>query len=390
MDKDDHAFEVYLARGSNLSQRYRAEALEKPSAAMDSDILKASRRSPVYLPEVTVRPWYKRWQVPISIAAVFFFGIGVTWRTVMQEAKLSQPALIVKEPDYAPAKPASAPAEETKATAAPPPSPAAAPAVIMDGTMSPAPAEEKAKALPDLRRAEPANSAPPEMDKLREPAAPKAQSLPAPPVMEKEKARPIPPLPEAAPSKPAGDVAAESKAGSASSGSALKKSAPDVLMEQRDAAPGLGNSNENNAARDAAPGPSKQESARKQDDAPQQAMELTKPAPKSVAPPALELPTPKVRDDATPKAGDGPRLPEGHRPVVDGKTYRSREAAPAPAAKKEPDAAAPIVVEDQTEAPELWLKRIAELRRAGKADEADAQLKRLRERYPDFPITNDK
>ena len=35
-DPEDLAFDVYLARGSNLSQRYRIEATDKPGAALDS------------------------------------------------------------------------------------------------------------------------------------------------------------------------------------------------------------------------------------------------------------------------------------------------------------------------------------------------------------------
>jgi len=39
--------------------------------------------------------------------------------------------------------------------------------------------------------------------------------------------------------------------------------------------------------------------------------------------------------------------------------------------------------------PDNWARRIAELRRAGRIAEADVELKRLRERYPDFKLPAD-
>lgn len=394
MNKDDNAFEVYLARGSNLSQRYRAEALEKPSPALDSEILTAARRTTMHLPEVVTRPWYKRWQVPLSIAAVFFFGIGVTLRTVMQEAKLSQPAPAAQEsgppptkPDTVPAKPAVAPPpprEESATGAVQAPTQPATPDVIMGGSMQPAPADAKAKAAPDLQGADLGKAAPRVTGKLYEEQATKPAPFPtAPPVEKDESARSTRPMPEAAPSRAAGDDAVENKAGRGSSAHSLKKESPGVLSERRESAPNLERSND-----DAAAVPAPPQSETKRDQAAPPAAEAEKP----VTPPASlepQLPTPSVRTDSKPQASEGPHLPEGHSPIVDGKTFRSRAASRAEPAK-ESDVSSGIIVEDQTEAPEVWLKRIAELRRAGKNEEADAQLKHLRERYPNFPVPEDK
>ena len=57
-----------------------------------------------------------------------------------------------------------------------------------------------------------------------------------------------------------------------------------------------------------------------------------------------------------------------------------RRAAPAPAPK-------PMQRSDKSlETPERELERIAELRKAGKHDEADKALVEFRKRYPDYKI----
>ncbi len=386
MDKDDHAFAVYLARGSNLSQRYRAEALEKPSQALDSEILTAARRTTMSLPELVVRPWYKRWQIPLSIAVVFFFGIGVTLRTVMQEAKLSKPASVPQENRVPPATPAVAsPHEQSAAGAVNGPAQPSVPDVIMGGGMASAPTDAIAKTAPDLQSADMPSAGPSVSDKLSAEQAAKPAPFPAAPPAEKDDSmRSARPMPEAARSKAAGEDAVESKAGSGPSGHSLKKESPGVLSDRREPAPSLGQSN------DAAAVPDAVLSMPKRDQAAPQAAEAEKRAtPPPAAAPQPELPSSTLRSDSKPQAIDAPRLPEGHRPIVDGKTFRSSEANPVPPAK-ESEATSSVVVEDQTEPPEVWLKRIAELRRMGKGDEADTQLKRLRGRYPDFPVPEDK
>ena len=41
------------------------------------------------------------------------------------------------------------------------------------------------------------------------------------------------------------------------------------------------------------------------------------------------------------------------------------------------------------QAPEQWLQSIAELRREGRHPEADESLKRFRERYPDYIMSDE-
>ena len=69
---------------------------------------------------------------------------------------------------------------------------------------------------------------------------------------------------------------------------------------------------------------------------------------------------------------------------------RAREPAPAAGARA-PEAARADrslgkVAEQSAEPPEKWLERIAELRKAGKHEEADKALEAFRKRYPDYKI----
>jgi len=59
----------------------------------------------------------------------------------------------------------------------------------------------------------------------------------------------------------------------------------------------------------------------------------------------------------------------------------AREAAPAPQGAARLDEARDF----EGSAP-LWLERIVKLRREGREAEADAELKRFRERYPDVQV----
>ena len=97
-DLEDRAFEVYLARGSNLSQRYRDEATDKPNAAVDSLILTASRRAKVSMAEMAVAPWHRRWRIPLAVAAVLVLAVGVALRTVLRENKLDAPPPVASAP----------------------------------------------------------------------------------------------------------------------------------------------------------------------------------------------------------------------------------------------------------------------------------------------------
>jgi hypothetical protein len=65
------------------------------------------------------------------------------------------------------------------------------------------------------------------------------------------------------------------------------------------------------------------------------------------------------------------------------------QGAAAPAARRdaaESSRARAMVAPFYEGDPDLWAKRIIEWRRAGQIAQADADLKRLRARYPDFKL----
>lgn len=349
----DRDFDVYLARASNLSQRYREVATDKPSQAIDSAILTASRRAPA--PVIAApQSWFKRWRVPMSIAAVMMLGVGITWRTVLEESKISSPPLAVPPP-----KPVR--------SAAPAASVDTAPKAASSASESAAGASSNAApaaTAPDLAKKKESRTIVEEVIIEKEPA----RIYPAPPpnLQQDKKAREMP-LPAPSIIAPRSNDASEKQAGSASSGidlGKLKAAAP----PQRD-----------DAALESAPKTAKKEA----DAAPRQREpEAIKPAEhESRAAPAMDAASPEARQ-AFP--GDGPRLPEGHRPVVDGKSYRGEKSqAESHAVKKESKTDA--LSDTVEESPEVWLRRVAELRRQGQRDEANAELERFRKRYPNYP-----
>ena len=95
-------------------------------------------------------------------------------------------------------------------------------------------------------------------------------------------------------------------------------------------------------------------------------------APSRAAPLARSLPAP-----AAAGAMAAPDIDSG-KPASS-----SMERATAPASQ---DAARLEVARDFEGSAPRWLERIVQLRRAGSDAEADAELKRFRERYPDVPV----
>ncbi len=360
---DDRAFDVYLARGSNLSQRYRDEATDKPSAATDSLILTASRRAKVSMAEMAVEPWYKRWRVPIAFAAVLVLGVGVTLRTVLQESKLAEPPPVapMPKPESTPAPAAESTDNNPAADAAPPPASA-----VMGGALS-----TPKDASSDNEIAKKKSSAQDEIVVEQEiPQAFPPSSAPIPP----EQAIPGRAVPEASTSAAPGNGTVESQSGRGSSGDVLDDVKPSPRQEQDTQAD---KSVAEVEKRDA------DVFARQRDQTPPKAAEEAEP------PAATPEPMPaETEANAKPlkELGTGPRLPQGHAPVVDGKTFRSNSAElKREAEEKSKQRAAAAVVDDATEAPESWLRRIAELRRVGRSEEAKAELERFRKRYPDYP-----
>ncbi len=358
MGKQD--FEVYLARGSNLSQRYRDEATEKPSQALDSTILTASRRTPVSTAITEPRSWFKRWRVPLSIAAVMLLSVGVTLRTVMEEAKLSVPSSGMGLPQPASA-PATAPAKPVENKGASEPA--------TDAAMSGAASSSSAQTPPlsaDKKSAESEG----------------VEERSAPPIVAQDNATAEVPLPAPDGPQPGAGLelpgssappthdALKSQAQSGSTGKDLSKGASAAIPERDDVA-----------------AESPVESAKRVGEslARPRAQALPNGA-ESEARPAPSVPgaAPPAPTQAFPM--EGPRLPEGNRPIVDGKTYRAeKDKAMREGAEKKDSTAAAAIVDKVEEAPEAWLRRVAELRRLGRSDAANAELARFRTRFPDYP-----
>ena len=68
---------------------------------------------------------------------------------------------------------------------------------------------------------------------------------------------------------------------------------------------------------------------------------------------------------------------------------RAAPAAPAPAAKPAPDGRAMGNIMARAQPPEKQLERIAELRRAGRHEEADRLLAEFRKRYPHYRVSEE-
>ncbi len=382
-DPEDLAFNVYLARGSNLSQRYRDEATDKPGAALDSLILTASRRAKVSMAEMAVAPWYQRWRVPLVVAAVLVLGVGVALRTVLQESKLGEP------PPVAPAAPAKsipapvAPAMESADGKVPAPS---QPTGEVTGDPLPTPKDGGAIANNDLRQEKSSESEeivaePEELPPFPAPPSPVPESAAGVTTTEPESNGPRPPRTGAA----VGNDALESQAGSGSPGIVLDSEKSEPRLEQ-DLQP-------EKSAGELEKGDDELVARRREQVSPESPKEAAPPA-ASPSPPGtpVEVDAPAAQSEPL---GDGPRLPQGHQPIVDGKTFRANSAelkrqAEAREKEEEKMRAAAITADDAAETPEPWLRRIAELRRLGRDDEAKAETEGFRKRYPDYPAPAEK
>ncbi|MDQ3261093.1 MAG: hypothetical protein M3Q00_09985 [Pseudomonadota bacterium] len=377
-DPEDLAFDVYLARGSNLSQRYRIEATDKPGAALDSLILTASRRAKVSMAEMAVAPWYQRWRAPLVVAAVLVLGVGVALRTVLQETKLGAP------PPVAPASPAKsipapvAPAMESADGKAPAPS---EPTGQLMGDPLPMPKDAGAITNNDLRQEKSSQSeeiivepeiAPP----VPAPPTPVPESAAGGTTTEPESNGPRTPRTGAA----MGKDALESQAGSGSPGVVLDHEKSETRLEQ-DTQP-------DKSAGELEKSDDELLAPRREQVSPESAEGAAPPA-ASASPPAMPVEADAPAAQSAP-LGAGPRLPQGNLPIVDGKTFRANSAelkrrAEAKEKEEEEMRAAAKIADGAGEAPEPWLRRVAELRRLGRDEEAKAELERFRKRYPDYP-----
>ena len=351
---NDRAFDVYLARGSNLSQRYRDEATDKPSPALDSLILTASRRAKVSMADMPAVPWYKRWRVPLGFAAVLVLGVSVALRTMLQESKIDAP-------------PPVAPAAKSEA---PPMSAAPAADAVDNKVAAPPTGAVMGNIIVAPKDAGTASTVEPAKEKFAVPEKiviehEEPQAFPAaPPALLKDKVGAFKPIPKPSAAVVPGNDTLERQAGSGPSGHVLGEATSERRAEQ-EAAP---------KKSVAEPGKADRDDLAKREQPPAAATSSPAPAEADVA--ALRSAAPS----------DGPRLPDSHPPIVDGKIFRANSAESKRAAEeKKKEHAAPTSADDVVEAPEPWLRRIAELRRLDRNDEANVELERFRKRYPEYP-----
>jgi len=100
----------------------------------------------------------------------------------------------------------------------------------------------------------------------------------------------------------------------------------------------------------------------------------------------MQTPQPAAPASPAPAAAEAARSATG--PLREERKLAARTApAPAPAADRERrDAVAGARALQAPLAPDAWLARIAELRKAGRQREADESLAEFRKRYPDTKI----
>lgn len=98
---------------------------------------------------------------------------------------------------------------------------------------------------------------------------------------------------------------------------------------------------------------------------------------------AKQLTTPAESGKAAAPAASAPAAPAASDKLMRAPALeRKSEEAPARAAAK----AGRLSGQSVESSPEQWLARIAELRRAGRKDEADRQLAEFRRRFPEYRI----
>jgi hypothetical protein len=155
----------------------------------------------------------------------------------------------------------------------------------------------------------------------------------------------------------------------------IERQPPDQLPMSAPSTPVAAPSQEQAAPRDREAPAAKPAPRRRADQAPQFAPE---PPRVQQVPAAAPAPAPEPNANvAAPSAG---ALPEAERKRAD-EMRAAPQAQRSMAARSATEAQANLA-----ETPEQWLERIARMRQLGQDDEAEKQLARFRERYPDYRI----
>ncbi len=139
---DDRELDDFLAGRSELSRLYRDDAANvRAPAALDAAVLAAAQTAAAVTGKPMTRRW-RRWRLPLSLAASMLVGIGVLREARQLPAPLPQSAdaLAVAAAVAPPVEPAPAPALA--------PAPAPAPAPVLVPALAPVPAARRTKRAP--------------------------------------------------------------------------------------------------------------------------------------------------------------------------------------------------------------------------------------------------
>lgn len=309
-----------------LADRYRqatATMGERPSAAVRASILAAAAREVGAKPVDAATPYSTRKRWPLAAAA----AVMLSTLAVMMAIRTNE-----EMPQFS----APEPARTSPASVAPPPAapPAASPSLAEQSSSEREKAQSSMQPAPARTTAESAAPAAPRPAPMTEESISKRQMKDAQAIE-----RPL----ERSQEGFGGRLKKESNAAA----QVGREENRPVVTEAPAAVP----SNEQDRARQSTPA-------------------------SSTVPPAEATVTPKLR--AEQRAAAGAAAPG---PPIDQASADSRRDAAKPAAPP-PLAAAQSERKQVEESAALWLERIIKLRREGRHDEADAELKRFRERYP--------
>ncbi len=307
-----------------LTDRYRqasAEVGERPSASVRASILAAAAREVGAKPVNAAAPYRARPRWPLAAAA----AVMLSTLAVMMAIRTSE-----EMPQFSEA-PAPSPARSAVDKIAPPA--AAPPAAPMAEKSADQPAAKNQAALESR------------------PATPAAARAPAAPMVEQSISK----------SDTKDAQAVERPLARTQEGSIgrLKKDSEGVAQAQRELSPPVV------TEAPATMGAKEEDRARQ-----------NVPAASPAAPPPPEAARPKLRAEQGAVAGAAAPAPPMDQAGSDARRDAAKPAATAPLS------AAQSERKQVDEPAAVWLERIIKLRREGRHDEADAELKRFRERYP--------
>lgn len=319
------------AAAARLAHAYRESAREEPPAHLDAAILAAARREVGAGPRKVRASFTRRWAMPVSIAAVVVVSVSLV--TLMREEGgdtfLEAPRPAPRTAQEAAKADAPAPADTASAVAK---APAAAP---------PPRATDDAARRNTTGAGSGTGTAPTAAGLLDQPA-PRAFPAAPPPaetVLRKESATAERP---------------------ASAPGMLAAPAPDA----RDRGPRTGSAD---VAQITEPDRQARSEQRGRDAGSEDALRRAAP---------MRAPEFAERESMAAASGETRQAAPAAKP------------APAPARAQPPAAVAKsVLVRDlETLPPQRWLEKIAELRREGRAADADELLAEFRKRFPDHPI----